>query len=53
MHAQSMLVADQGPDSDGSRHPNNLKYTPGDTFGMCIDKFGVSWLVDIAGQQPT
>jgi PhnB protein len=21
----------------------------GDTFGMCIDKFGVSWLVNIAG----
>jgi PhnB protein len=24
----------------------------GDTFGMCTDKFGVSWLVNIAGQQP-
>ena len=23
----------------------------GDTFGMCKDKFGVHWLVDIAGQQ--
>jgi PhnB protein len=22
----------------------------GDTFGMCADKFGVSWLVNIAGQ---
>ena len=22
----------------------------GDTFGMCTDKFGVSWLVNIAGQ---
>ncbi len=22
----------------------------GDTFGMCVDKFGVSWLVNIAGQ---
>jgi PhnB protein len=21
----------------------------GDTFGMCIDKFGVSWIVNIAG----
>jgi PhnB protein len=21
----------------------------GDTFGMCIDKFGVNWLVNIAG----
>ncbi len=23
----------------------------GDTFGMCVDKFGTSWLVNIAGQQ--
>ena len=23
----------------------------GDTFGMLIDKFGVSWMVNIAGQQ--
>jgi PhnB protein len=23
----------------------------GDTFGMCVDKFGVTWLVNIAGQQ--
>lgn len=23
----------------------------GDTFGMCTDKYGVSWLVNIAGQQ--
>jgi PhnB protein len=22
----------------------------GDVFGMCVDKFGVSWLVNIAGQ---
>lgn len=22
----------------------------GDTFGMCIDRFGVTWLVNIAGQ---
>jgi PhnB protein len=25
------------------------KATWGDTFGMCVDKFGVSWLVNIAG----
>jgi PhnB protein len=25
----------------------------GDTFGMCTDKFGVSWLVNISGQQPS
>jgi len=24
----------------------------GDSFGMLTDKFGVSWLVDIAGSQP-
>ncbi len=23
----------------------------GDAFGMCVDKFGVNWLVNIAGQQ--
>lgn len=23
----------------------------GDTFGMCTDKFGIQWLVNIAGQQ--
>ena len=23
----------------------------GDTFGMCVDKFGVSWLVNISGPQ--
>ncbi len=23
----------------------------GDTFGMCVDKFGVSWLLNIAGPQ--
>jgi uncharacterized glyoxalase superfamily protein PhnB len=24
----------------------------GDTFGMCTDKFGVNWLVDIAPGTP-
>ena len=24
----------------------------GDTFGMCIDKFGIPWLVNISGQPP-
>jgi PhnB protein len=24
----------------------------GDTFGMCVDKFGVSWLVNISPPQP-
>jgi PhnB protein len=23
----------------------------GDSFGMCVDKFGISWLVNIAGAQ--
>jgi len=23
----------------------------GDTFGMCVDKFGIAWLVNIAGAQ--
>ena len=23
----------------------------GDSFGMCIDKFGVQWLVNISGQK--
>jgi PhnB protein len=22
----------------------------GDTFGMCIDRFGIGWLVDIAAK---
>ena len=25
----------------------------GDEFGMCIDRFGVSWMVNIGQQQPT
>jgi PhnB protein len=24
----------------------------GDTFGMCVDRFGVSWMVNIAGTPP-
>ena len=24
----------------------------GDEFGMCVDKFGIGWMVDIAQQQP-
>lgn len=23
----------------------------GDTFGMCVDKFGINWMVNIAGNQ--
>ena len=25
----------------------------GDTFGMCFDRFGVSWLVNISGEHPS
>jgi PhnB protein len=42
--------------SDGGTVTMPLERAPwGDTFGMCADKFGVSWLVNIAGsaQPPT
>jgi PhnB protein len=36
--------------SDGGTVVMPLDKAPwGDTFGMCIDKFGVSWLVNISG----
>jgi PhnB protein len=25
----------------------------GDLFGMCVDRFGISWLVNIAGEHPS
>ncbi|TFB46750.1 VOC family protein [Cryobacterium tagatosivorans] len=35
---------------DGGTAAMPLEKAPwGDTFGMCTDKFGVSWLVNIAG----
>ena len=35
---------------DGGKVEEPLKKAPwGDTFGMCIDKFGVFWMVNIAG----
>jgi PhnB protein len=38
--------------SDGATVTMPLAAAPwGDTFGMCTDKFGVSWLVNIAGAQ--
>ncbi len=38
--------------SDGGTVAMPLERAPwGDTFGMCTDKFGVSWLVNIAGAQ--
>jgi PhnB protein len=24
----------------------------GDEFGTCVDRFGISWMVNIAGSQP-
>lgn len=36
--------------SDGGAVSMPLEKAPwGDTFGMCTDKFGVAWLVNIAG----
>ena len=36
--------------SDGGTVTVPLEKAPwGDTFGMCVDKFGVPWLVNIAG----
>jgi PhnB protein len=38
--------------SDGGAVNMPLNQAPwGDTFGMCVDRFGVTWLVNIAGQQ--
>ncbi len=35
---------------DGGKEEQPLTKAPwGDTFGMCIDKFGVFWMVNIAG----
>lgn len=39
--------------SDGGTVTVPLEPAPwGDTFGMCVDKFGVQWLVNVAGPQP-
>jgi PhnB protein len=36
--------------SDGGQVSVPLEKAPwGDTFGMCVDRFGVSWMVSIAG----
>ena len=36
--------------ADGGEVSVPLEKAPwGDTFGMCVDKFGVSWMVNIAG----
>ncbi|GAB3272099.1 VOC family protein [Arthrobacter pigmenti] len=37
--------------SDGGTVTVPLEKAPwGDTFGMCVDQFGVPWMVNIAGQ---
>ena len=38
--------------ADGGKVEQPLVKAPwGDTFGMCIDKFGVFWMVNIAGKK--
>ena len=38
--------------ADGGTVTMPLERAPwGDTFGMCVDRFGMSWLVNIAGPQ--
>jgi PhnB protein len=38
--------------SDGGTVVMPLEKAPwGDTFGMCLDKFGTSWMVNISGEQ--
>ena len=38
--------------SDGGTVTVPLEPAPwGDSFGMCVDKFGVSWMVNIAGAE--
>jgi PhnB protein len=40
--------------ADGGTVAMPLDKAPwGDTFGMCVDRFGVSWLVNISGPQTT
>jgi PhnB protein len=39
--------------ADGGMVTVPLEKAPwGDTFGMCVDKFGVAWMVNIAGAPP-
>jgi PhnB protein len=38
--------------SDGGEVSMPLEKAPwGDTFGMCVDKFGIAWMVNIAGDR--
>ena len=39
--------------ADGGTVTVPLERAPwGDTFGMCLDRFGISWMVNILGTQP-
>ncbi|HEY5321003.1 MAG TPA: VOC family protein [Galbitalea sp.] len=39
--------------ADGGTVTMPLEKAPwGDSFGMCVDRFGVSWLVNISGASP-
>jgi PhnB protein len=38
--------------ADGGMEIMPLEQAPwGDTFGMCVDRFGISWMVNITGSQ--
>jgi PhnB protein len=38
---------------EGGKVEEPLAKAPwGDTFGMCVDKFGIFWLVNITGKKP-
>ncbi len=38
--------------SDGGQvHVKFEKQMWGDVFGQCVDKYGIQWMVDVAGQQ--
>jgi PhnB protein len=38
--------------SDGAEVTAAFEKAPwGDTFGMCVDRFGVNWLVNVSGDQ--
>ena len=40
--------------SDGGNVVMPLDKAPwGDTFGMCVDRFGIPWLVNISGEHPS
>jgi PhnB protein len=51
---QETLTAYYDKLAEGGQITQPLVAAPwGDYFGMVLDKFGVNWLVNIAGEQPT